>query len=144
MEFLELCRHNQLKAGSVFYVIDSVDQISDAIALFKEYRTSIYSMRIKAASNLWNESGALNKIFVSDMLAYFCSMGPTQIMNGAPFFNKVSYANIMHDGLLFHLISWYDATNVDLMDIDCPPYHKGKDGKIRNLAASFIMNGKPQ
>ena len=74
------------------------------------------------------------------MFKYFKSKGNTKLLTGAN--NKLSYANILFDGMTFILISWYDRFNVDLTDINCAPYYKALDGKIYNLVTACILNEK--
>lgn len=136
--FLERCRTRGFTISSSFFVIDNVRQIDEAIAVHREYGDVLQNMRIKAASNLWNEAGAGNKIYVSDMLRYFADKGPTNIITYLN--NKVSYANIMHGGLMYMLVSWYDSYNVDLDDINCGPWYKAKDGTINNLVTTCFIN----
>lgn len=138
IQFLELLRAKKLRLGTSFYVIDDLSQIQSALAIYKDYQDVLCDMRIKAASNLWNEQRAVNKIYTSDMLQYLCSLGKTELDHQAN--NKVSYACCFHEGMNLKLISWYDKWNVDLMDINCPPYYRAQDGEIYNLVTSCLKN----
>lgn len=37
-------------------------------------------------------------------------------------------------------MTWYNVDNVDLNDIDCPPFYKSIEGEIGNFAASCLRN----
>ena len=138
IEFLELCRKRRFIIDTALYVIDSVDQIDAAIAIARKYSDVIPNMRIKAASNLGNEAGARNKIFVSDMINYLKRMGSTDLALSQ--FNKLSFGNVIHEGLFLMLVSWYDTNNVDLLDISCPPYYRSKNGGIYNVVTAELIN----
>jgi organic radical activating enzyme/GNAT superfamily N-acetyltransferase len=139
LEFLDLCYKKGIKIWTIFYVINEIEQIKDAISLFHQYKDSVNNFRIKVASNLWNERNADNKIFVSDMLKYLNTNYPLkpELINSN---QKVSYAQVNHMGLDIKLISWYDAQNVDLWDIDCAPYYKANDGTVNNLVTTGLIN----
>jgi hypothetical protein len=95
-------------------------------------------MRIKAASNLWSEAKAASKIFTSDMVRYVEHNYKSTLDHR---FNiKTSYAPMLVDGLSVAMVSWYDRFNVDLVDIDCPPYYKANDGTVNNLVTTGIIN----
>jgi organic radical activating enzyme len=138
IEFLELCRKRKVIIDTALYVIDSIDHIDIATSLARKYSDVIPNMRIKAASNLGNESGATNKIFVSDMINHLKRKGNTDLALSQ--FNKLSFGNVIHEGLFLMLVSWYDINNVDLLDISCPPYYRSKDGGIYNLVTAELIN----
>lgn len=139
IEVLELCRKKGYQIGTTFFVIDSIDQMQEAIDLAREYQDVIYRFRIKAASNLWNENKASNHIFISDMIAWLNDHGKTSLIECEN--NKNSYANVMFDGIRLVLVSWYDKGNVDLEDIDCGPWYMANDGTINNLVTTCLKNG---
>ena len=138
IEFLELCRKRKFVINTALYVIDGLEQIDIATSLARKYSDVIPNMRIKAASNLGNESGASNKIFVSDMINYLKRRGNTDLALSQ--FNKLSFGNVIHEGLFLMLVSWYDTNNVDLLDISCPPFYRSKDGGIYNIVISELIN----
>jgi hypothetical protein len=142
IEFLELCRSKGLIVGTSFYVIDALDQINDALAIFREYRGVLRNMRIKAASNLWCEQDVTKKdrIYTSDMIGYLNTKGSTELLGSDSINNKLSYANVMHDGMHLILVSWYDVGNVDLDDIECPPFYRAMDGKVYDFVKSSLVN----
>ncbi|EKD59265.1 MAG: hypothetical protein ACD_55C00094G0001, partial [uncultured bacterium] len=142
LEVLELCRRKGYRIGTTFFVIDSVDELAEAVALAREYQDVIHRFRIKAASNLWAETGAHHKIFISDMILWLNQHGQTSLVESEN--NKVSYANVIHEGLHLILVSWYDVENVDLKDIDCGPWYTATDGTLNNLATTCIINGGPK
>lgn len=137
IEFLDYCKENNIVIWTVFYVIDALSQIDEAINLFKQYSTCVHDFRIKAASTLWNTQNVQDKIFVSDMLKY---------LDGAVLQNSnqmISYAQVFYEELDIKLVSWYDIGNVDLWDINCAPYYRANDGSINNLVTSCLLNERP-
>lgn len=138
LEFIDICRNKGVLIGTAFYVIDSVDQMQEAVKLLEENQDVLREIRIKAASNLWNESKVNNKIFVSDMFKQLVNLGETSIDTTCN--NKLSYANTIHKGLKIKLISWYDKYNIDLDDINCDPWYLAKNGTLNNLVTTGILN----
>lgn len=137
IEFLEYCKRTGRRIWTCFYVIDNLCQINKAVELFQLYKNQICNFRIKAASNLWSEENADNKIFTSDMIKYIFALGDTVFQESK---QKVSYAQVWHKGLDVKLISWYDVRNIDLWDINCAPYYKSKTGSINNLVTTALIN----
>lgn len=135
---LDLLRKKNLKLGTSFYVIDDLKQIDSALSIYRDNQDVMSEIRIKAASNLGSENHAVNKIYTSDMLKYLSSIGKTEI--DQRYNNKVSYANVIHAGLNIKLISWYDKDNIDLLDINCPPFYKSSDGKYYNMVTACLKN----
>lgn len=135
---LDLLRKKNLKLGTSFYVIDDLKQIDCALSIYRDNLDVMSEIRIKTASNLWSENHAVNKIYTSDMLKYLSSIGKTTI--DTRYNNKVSYANVIHDGLNLKLISWYDKWNIDLVDINCPPFYKSSDGNYYNMVTACLKN----
>lgn len=141
VKLLKLCRKKGWVMGSVMYVIDDLNQIPPILDFYHQYKDVIGDLRIKAASNLWSEQKARNPIFVSDMINYLRGRGNVRLLHdGKRLCTKASYANIMWNDLFLVLVSWYNAGNVDLNDINCSPYYKAKDGGIYNFATTAIMN----
>jgi len=81
------------------------------------------------------EGKAENKLFVSDVVRYLFAKDETEFQ---PVNQKVSYAQLWHDGLDIKVVSWYDVNNIDLWDIDCAPYWKAADGTINNFVTSAV------
>lgn len=139
IEFLESCRSQGLKVATGFWVIDNVNQMAEALSVYRSYSDVLLTLRIKAASNLWAESGAANHIYTSDMLRWLCDHDPdTDLMLECN--NKTSFANVKHKNQHIMLISWYDIGNVDLQDIDCGPYYRAKDGSVNNMVVTGLLN----
>jgi len=138
LEFIRLCRIKKLKIGTALWVIDDLDQIPEVIDTFKKNSDVICNMRIKAASNLGVEDKADNKIFVSDMLKFLGSIGNVRLNLESN--NKLSFADTTFDGLHTMLVSWYDVWNVDLNDINCPPWYRAKDGNLYNFVTAALIN----
>lgn len=142
LRLLEVLENKGLKAGTVLVTIDGMDALENAVHLYKEYHSSIASMRIRAACNLWDEENMKGKIFVSDMINVLSTMGSMIPAEGEG--HKVSYAPVHFDfggcQMNLKLVSWYDAGNVDLWDVDCPPLTTADDGKMYNFAVAAIRN----
>ena len=137
IELLEYYKRTGRKLWTCFYVIDNLCQISKAIELFQLYRNQICNFRIKAASNLWSEGNADNKIFTSDMIKYVFALGDTTFQEAN---QKVSYAQVWHKGLDIKLCAWYDVQNIDIWDIDCAPFYKAHNGTVNNLVTTALIN----
>jgi organic radical activating enzyme len=135
---LYFCRDRGLKIGSVQFVIDDLTEIGHIVRLYEMWKDTISLVKIKAASNLWREKSVKSTIFTSDMVNYLSTLGDTVLVPGAV--QKVSMASVLFNGLFIHLVSWYDVNNVDLWDINCPPYYRAKDGKIRDFVTSCLVN----
>jgi hypothetical protein len=120
-------------------VIDSKESFYQALRICVEFNDVVHGWRIKAATNIWNETRASEKIFVSDMLAWLNEVGkPALIEEGRN--NKVSFINVALNSMFLMLVSWYDAGNVDLLDIDCAPYHVARNGEHGNFVTSLLIN----
>lgn len=134
----ELFRELKVKFESVLFVIDSLEDVHDVINLCDGWSDVISATRIKAATRVWNDHTAKEKIFVSDMLKFI-----TENYNASPVWwrhNKVSFFNTELNGIMHMLVSWYDANNVDLIDINCAPYYQPKTGETMNILSAMLIN----
>jgi organic radical activating enzyme len=136
---LEHARRDKLRLESLLIVVDSKERFLMALNLAKEFADVVVSFRIKGATNLWAETRAQQRIFVSDMLRWLEEAGESYqfIMPGH---NKPTFVNVLCGGLWLMLVSWYDVTNVDLRDIDCPPYYRARNGEVVNLVTYGLIN----
>jgi organic radical activating enzyme len=139
LAFLQRVRREKLQLSTCFVVIDTLDQIDRCISLYKEYEDIFTSMRIKASSNVWNTKSVKNQIFTSQMVRYLYDKGAILDLTGNSS-QKVSYASMILNNMHFKLVSWYSLKNVDLNDINCGPWYRGKDGVIRDFVYSMILN----
>jgi len=139
IEFLELCRSMKLVIPETFFVLDDLGQIDEAVSIYLKFPDVIGSMRLKGASNIGNETKVKGKIYVSDILNYLKARGRTDITVGE-WGNKVSFANVLWEGLRLFPCCWYGIQNVDLQDINCGPWYKAKDGGIYNLVTSLLIS----
>jgi uncharacterized radical SAM superfamily Fe-S cluster-containing enzyme len=137
-EVVEMCRERGLKLDTCFFVINDVSEIPNILNYAVANRDVLDSVRIKVASNLWNSHNAKQHIFISDMLAEVVKHGETELDTTGN--NKISYASLIFEGMKIKLVSWYDKYNVDLDDIDCPPYMEAKDGSVNNFVISALIN----
>lgn len=126
------------KLSAVFWVITDLSQIETVVETFKRNADVIDHIRIKAATNIWNTSCVKKPIFVSDMLHKLEGMGNVEIdlTKG----NKPSVINVVFEGLKLMLVSWYNVNNIDLEDINCPPYYMSKDGVVRDFVKACLIN----
>lgn len=137
LQTLENARKNNVKIGSILYVIDSLDQVKDAVELFDSYSDVVNAMRLKAASNVWAENKAPKRLFVSDMLDELGKLGSVSHVDE----QMTTFCNVKLDDRLHIMpVSWYDTANVDLNEIKCAPWYKAKDGHAYNLLTSFLVN----
>jgi organic radical activating enzyme len=139
MEVIARCRATGLKIESALIVINNKEEFLKAVELAKSLKDVVLSFRIKAASLLWAEQGVESKIFVSDMLNWLDDTA--QPVRWIPQrHNKVSIVNVMYEGVFLMLVSWYDASNVDLVDIDCAPFYRARNGEVKNFVTACIIN----
>jgi len=141
LEFLGLCRDNGLKVASAIFVIDDIEEIDGIVETYRAFKDALASVRIRSAARIWNEDKPDGKIFVSSIINYLAGKGQIEIMADALHNNKTSYGNVLFEKeLTFYPSCWYDAANIDLNDIACPPYYKAKDGSVNNIVTSFLVN----
>lgn len=139
-EVLELARSRGLKLFNTFFVVDSLPQIDEALSTFRKWRDVIFSMRVMAASNVWCEKKAPRKIFVSDMLRYAKKGENSLRVVLGQGNNKMTMAHTDIDGMHVMFVSWQDINNVDLDELDGPPYCQALDGKAYNFGVTGIVN----
>ena len=136
IEFLNLCQRKGYRVFTVLCIVDDIRQIDDAIALYQRFRNTIVGMRLRAAAPVWNERKQMNKIFVSDMLRYLQDKGNTTALR----YSKTPFGEVYHDGYPLKLVSWYDVNNIDLNDINGPPYFRANDGNVYQMLTAYILN----
>ncbi len=133
------CRSLGLKIESALIVIENKEEFLKAVELAKSLSDVIVSFRIKNASKLWNEQRPVEKVFVSDMLRWLEEQGkPLQMIPSRH--NKISIINVVYDAVHLMLVSWYDVGNCDILDVDCAPYYRAKNGEVRNFVTACIIN----
>lgn len=138
-EVVNRCRAEGIKLESALIVINSKEEFWEAVALCKEISDVVECYRIKAASRLWNEQKPEGKIFVSDMYRWLEESGkPVALVPQRH--NKVSIVNVAYDRMHLMLVSWYDVSNIDLVDVDCAPYYRARNGEVQNFVTSCIIN----
>jgi len=138
-QVIELCRATKTLINSALLVINDHDSFVSAIEWCKAHRDVVASFRIKAATNIWNEGDARNRVFISDMLAWLEEMDVV-IPITKNHFNKSVYTGVAFYGMLLNLVSWHDVTNVDLLDINCAPWYRARNGEILNFVTASLVN----
>lgn len=141
-EVIELSRSSGLKIESALIVVDSSESFAEAIEIAQGLSDVVLSFRIKAASRIWDEQkpgSGVDKIFVSDMLDWLERMGerPQFVYERQ---NKSVFVNVLWGGMFLMLVSWHDTSNVDLHDIECAPYYRARNGEVRNMVTSMLIN----
>lgn len=136
--FLDMCKKLKYKLNDTLWVIDDLSQIDNIMVVLGVYSDVIDSIRIKAATNLGNETKAGKHIFTSEIVSYLKKYYGAEI--DLNYTIKNSYAPMLYQGKRVIAVSWYDKYNVDLNDIDCPPYYKAIDGSVNNLVTTCIKN----
>ena len=126
------------KLSAVFWVITSLEEIAEVMEFYRANSDVICQVRIKAATNVWGTQHVDNKIFVSDILTELRRLGTVKIDTEKG--NKSTAVNCTVDGLPIMAVSWYDKYNIDLEDINCAPYYRGKDGVVRDFLSASILN----
>lgn len=137
-EVVEACRENKVKIESALIVVDSEDSFHGALELVKSLSDVVLAFRIKAASRIWNEQKPEEKIFVSDMLQWLDDLGGASMVPQRG--NKSVIVNVVWKGIFMMLVSWHDITNVDLMDIDCAPWYRARNGQVCNFVTAGLIN----
>jgi len=127
----------------LIFVIDSLDQIDEAITINRKYRGRIWDTRLKIATEL-NMTSQGSDLFNSDIYNYLYEKAQAEgvlfdINHDA--YSKAAYFNMVYDGINLTAVKWYSRHNVDLNDINCGPWHKNKDGRILNMDHSLILGG---
>jgi organic radical activating enzyme len=138
--FITLLRGDSIKLESALIVVESKEDFLHAIKLCKELSDVILRFRIKAAARIWNETKP-GTIFISEMIRWLEeAYADVTILTGQGYFNKSVFTHVMCDGLWLMLVSWHTIANVDLHDIECPPYYRAQNGEVRNVVTSFLIN----
>jgi uncharacterized radical SAM superfamily Fe-S cluster-containing enzyme len=136
-----LSLHDQL--FGLIFVIDSLDQIDEAIEINRRYAGRICETRLKIVSSVsQTENGS--GLFTSEVYQYLYDKA---LDEGVSFSinhdacNKVVYFNMIYDGIKMTAVKWFTRQNVDLVEINCGPWHKNKDGRFLNMGHSLILGG---
>jgi organic radical activating enzyme len=138
-EVVNRCRAEGVKLESALIVINSKDEFWEAMTLCKEISDVVECYRIKAASRIWNEQKPEGKIFVSDMYRWLEESGKPVVLVPQRH-NKVSIVNVAYDRMHLMLVSWYDVSNIDLVDVDCAPYYRARNGEVQNFVTAMMIN----
>ena len=138
-EVVNRCRTEGVKLESALIVINSKEEFWEAMTLCKELSDVVECYRIKAASRIWNEQKPEGKIFVSDMYRWLEESGKPVVLVPQRH-NKVSIVNVAYDRMHLMLVSWYDVSNIDLVDVDCAPYYRARNGEVQNFVTSCLIN----
>jgi len=124
------------RLDTVFFVIDSLHQIDHIIEFARQHRKLAKVIRIKAASNIWDERGAGNTIYISQILKAFRRRGAVIVASDA----KSVYVPFLFDGIEFAAVAWHSIHNVDLLDIACPPTYRAQNGAVNDFVKSMLIN----
>lgn len=137
LRVLDLFRSKGKMLDGILWVIDDLGQIDDVIEFCEEHRDVIPSCRIKAATRIWSDQKANEKIFVSDMIKYLEHHGAqtTWWTN-----NKIGFTSMELNGLYYMLVTWYDAQNIDILDKACAPYYKAQTGETMGFQTAMLIN----
>ena len=137
---------NVLSLGFTLYglmfVIDALDQLDEVIEVCQSCKGRVMDTRIKVSTDFRGDGTA--DIFNSDIFRYLCgkaaregvTFGLNRNLN-----NKHIYTNMIYDGINLAAVKWYTKHNVDLNDINCPPWSLQSDGKILDFGYSLILGG---
>lgn len=142
LEVVHRCRSNKVKIESALLVVDSKAMFNKAMELAQDLADVVCAFRIKAASKIWAEQkpeSGQGKIFVSDMLGWLEGYG-NEVLIVAQRQNKSVILNVLWRGLFLMLVAWHDVSNVDLLDIACPPYYKARNGEVCNFVTAGLIN----
>jgi organic radical activating enzyme len=130
-----------IKLESALLVVDSQASFLKAVALAKELSDVVMAFRLKAASRIWAEQKPTEKIFVSDMLHWLEGAGmEVRLLTVVGRENKSVFVNTLVEGVNLMLVSWHDVTNVDLHEINCPPFYRARNGEVANFVTAGLIN----
>lgn len=135
-EIMDNMKAENVKPEILFWVIDSLNQIPDVIKFAEAHKGMFRDVRIKIASNIWNQAGT-NKIFVSQVIDYFKSL-PGEMKTASQ--GKSSFFPIQYNGITYLIISWMDAGNIDYLDIHTPPTYRAKNGEVTDFVTAMLIN----
>jgi hypothetical protein len=140
---VSMARADNVVLESALIVVDSKEGFFDALKQAQGLADVVASFRIKAASRIWAEQKP-GKIFVSDMLGWLDEAGGTYSIVTQRH-NKSVIVNVIWTGpdgppVFLMLVSWHDVENVDLLDIDCAPWYRARNGEVANLVTAGLIN----
>lgn len=139
MTVVARCRSLGIRIESALIVVENKEEFLQAVELAKTLNDIVDSFRIKAASKIWSEQKPTDKIYVSDMWKWLEETGkPLQLIPARH--NKVSIVNVAYDGLWLMIVSWYETSNIDILDVDCAPYYRAQNGQVRNFVTASLQN----
>lgn len=137
---VDLCSGDgRVKLESALIVVRNKEEFISAIKLCKELSDSVVSFRIKAASKVWNASEDRERIYVSDMIGWLEELGG-EMNYVLPKNSKPCFFNVLYDKMHLMLVSWYDVTNVDLNEINCPPTYRARNGSVYDFIKTNLVN----
>lgn len=136
--FFDELKSLRLRIDCLVFVIDCVEQIDLALALAFNYRDQIASIRLKSAGKLWTEQKTMPALFASDIYTYLMANYAAKPMWWMQ--NKISFFNMEVDDIHTMIVRWYDITNIDLVDIACPPYYQSQSGTTDNVVIASLIN----
>ena len=136
---IEHCRETGVTLESALIVINSEEEFHQAVDLAESLSGVVTGFRIKAASKIWNEQKPADKIFVSDMWRWLDTRKHRSFLM-EDLGNKVSFVNLSHGSTYLMLVSWHETSNVDLIDINCAPHYRARNGEIANMVTAMLIN----
>lgn len=131
---LDNISNENVKTSSVLFVVDKLNELEYIKKMILLLSPQVDHFRVKAGTKLWAEKKD-SGIFNSDLFSQF----PGAVINETKN-NSRSLVNIIWKGISIMLVCWYNINNIDLTDIDCPPYYTDKFGNIANLVTSCVRN----
>ena len=129
------------KLYSAMFVIDTLDQLPAIVKFAQKHRGVFSNIRIRIATNIWNESrvwesGKHTRLYSSQIIKYFESLGPVIISKNA----KIVFTPFIFDGIEFIAGNWYDVHNIDLLDLAIPPTYRAKNGEVTDFVRAMLIN----
>lgn len=136
---IKLARADKIRIESALIVVNSEIEFDKALDMCREMADVVNTFRIKAASRIWNAQQTSERVCVSDMLRWLEKF-EKPIVHVAMQNNKPCFFNVLFDRMHLMLVSWYDVTNVDLLEIDCPPTYRARNGEVCNFVTTALIN----
>lgn len=138
-EVIEMARADKMKIASALIVVKDKAELLKAMVLCNSIKDVVRTFRIKAATNIWNTGTVTQRIFISDMLDWLeATRNPLSHVGLGN--NKPCFHNVLYGGMHLMLVSWYDVTNVDLLEIECPPTYRANNGEVCNFVTTGLIN----
>jgi organic radical activating enzyme len=131
---------NKRHFRSMIFTIDDLAEMPTMLDVCLSLRYLSEDFRLHIASPVGADIGKEPvKFFCSDMFDIAKNLYGERLQWSPT--AKTIYVPIAIDGVIIMLIAWQDAGNIDLEELDCPPWYHDSKGRKANLIPSLVRNG---